>query len=89
MLEHVIRTAASNTKISIMERISKSIRIDAATLKHIQLIADKTRYYTVHSIINNILDAVVDGFGEGAIIRMAKYSRGFSKNPIGNFIFEE
>lgn len=72
-----------------MERISKSIRIDAATLEHIQLIASKTRYYTVHSIINNILDAVVDGFGENAIIRMAKYSRGFSKNPIGNFIVEE
>lgn len=71
-----------------MERISKSIRIDAATLKHIQLIAAMVPYCTVHSIINNILDAVVDGFKEGDIIRMAKYSRGFSKNPIGNFIVE-
>lgn len=72
-----------------MERISKSIRIDAATLKQIQLIAAKTRYYTVHSIINNILDAVVDGFEEEDVICMAKYARGFSKNPIGNFIVEK
>lgn len=72
-----------------MERISKSIRIDAATLRQIQLIAAKTRYYTVHSIINNIFDAVVDGFEEEDVICMAKYVRGFSKNPNGNFIVEK
>lgn len=72
-----------------MKRISKSIRIDAATLKQIQLIAAKTRYYTVHLIINNILDAVVDGFEEEDVISMAKYVRGFSKNPIGKFIVEK
>lgn len=71
-----------------MERISKSIRIDAATLYRINQIAAKSRYYTVHSIINNILDAVVDGFEEEDIMNMAKYCRGFSKNPIGNFIVE-
>lgn len=68
-----------------MERISKSIRIDAATLKRINQIAAKTRYYTVHSIINNMLDAIVDGFEEKDIMRMSKYSRGFSKNPNGSF----
>lgn len=72
-----------------MERISKSIRIDAVTLSRIEKIAAKRRYYTVHSVINNILDAVVDGFGEEAIFRMATYARGFSKNPIGNFIVEK
>lgn len=72
-----------------MERISKSIRIDAVTLRRINQIAAKQRYYTVHSIINNILDAVVDGFGEESINRMARYARGFSKNPIGSFIVEE
>lgn len=68
-----------------MERISKSLRIDADTLRKIHQIANKTRYYTVHSIINNILDAVVDGFEEEDIIRMSKYSRGFDKNPNGTF----
>lgn len=72
-----------------MERISKTIRIDAITLRRIRQVADKTRYYTVHSIINNILDAVVDGFEEEDVIRIAKYSRGFSKNPIGNFIVKK
>lgn len=72
-----------------MERISKSIRIDVETLNRINEIAAKQRCHTVHSIINNILDAVVDGFGEEAIIRMARYARGFNKNPIGSFIVEK
>lgn len=72
-----------------MERISKSIRIDVDTLRRIEEIAAKRRYYTVHSIINNILDAVVDGFEEEDIISMATYARGFSRNPIGNFVVAE
>lgn len=72
-----------------MERISKSIRIDVETLRRINEIAARRPYYTVHSIINNILDAVVDGFDEEDIISMATYARGFSKNPIGNFIREK
>lgn len=71
-----------------MERISKSISIDAATLRRVRQIAAKCPYYSVPWVINHILDAVVDGFEEEDIISMAKYVRGFSKNPIGNFIVD-
>lgn len=62
-----------------------SMRIDPETLKLINALVLKYRYWKRNAVINGILTAVVDTFTPSDIYDMVRYSRRYDEKPSGSF----
>ena len=66
-----------------------SVRIDPLTLKKVDALVAKHRYWKRNSIINGLLTAIVDAMDDGDLYDMVRYSRHYHPKPKGSFYLPE
>lgn len=66
-----------------------SVRIDPETLKKVDALKAKHRYWKRNAIINGLLTAVVDAMDDGTLYDMVRYLRYYHPKPSGSFYIPE
>lgn len=66
-----------------------SVRIDPQTLKRVDELTFKHRYWKRNTIINGLLTAIVDAMDDGTLYDMVRYMRHYHPKPKGTFYIPE